>query len=52
MATLGELMNEDQLKWWNEGLDWHPNYLDDCPYEVGSEAYAYFEDGWWYADNE
>ena len=50
MTTLGDL-NEDQRKWWNEGLDWHPNDLGDCPYEVGSEAYAYFEDGWWVADN-
>lgn len=52
MKSLFELMTPLQWKCWNEGLDHHPKDLADCPYEPGTEEYAYFEDGWWYADNE
>ena len=45
-------MNEVQYRCWNEGLDFHPNDLGDCPYEVGTDEYNHFEDGWWYADND
>lgn len=51
-GTLGSILSEQQMTWWNQGLDWHPRNLEDCPYPQGSEAYSYFEDGWWYADNE
>ena len=47
-----EYMDANQIKWWNEGLDHHPLSFEECPYEPGTEAYAYFEDGWWYADND
>lgn len=47
-----DCMSADQWKWWNEGLDHHPLPLEDCPYEVGTDAYSHFEDGWWFADNE
>jgi hypothetical protein len=50
MGWLSDL-SEDQLRWFNEGIDHHPLPLEDCPYEVGSEAYNHFEEGWWLIDD-
>ena len=47
-----EYMTEEQFNCWNEGLDHHPKDLEECPYEMGTDQYAHFEDGWWYADDE
>lgn len=45
-------MTPEQFAWFNEGLDHHPKDLEDCKYDVGSEAYSFFEEGWWYAEDE
>lgn len=44
-------LSEDQKKWLNEGIDHHPAPLEACPHGPGTDVYAWFEEGWWLADD-